>query len=706
MSIGLNGFGRIGKCVFLQLIDSTDLHVAAINAPEFNIKKLEIYLKHDSVHHYNKDFQVEIIDEDTFSINGRKTHLFRNRDATQLKWRDYGINHIIDATGVYLTEEKARQHDVDYVVMSAPAKDDTPVFVQGANLNTYKGEKIVSGASCTTNCITPVLRHLSDHYGINNANFTTIHASTASQKVVDTAHSKSRTERSIFNNMIPHTTGATSSICKILPQLNGKIHGTSVRVPTNSVSLVDLSVELKNDVSFESLLNTLQTDNMLQISTECLVSSDFISTRCPSIIDTNASMHLGGNRFKIMIWYDNEWSYASQMIKLIHHMCNYGKTNKFFIENINFKNKNVVLRLDMNVPMKDGKVTDDFRIVSALPTINRILKDEPNRLVILSHMGRPNGYDEKYSLKLIHPILEKYVNNPITFLKEGITDNSLTQMNACNDKIFLMENMRFHKEETKYTSIDSSTNDVFRTIQRLGDVYVNDAFGCVHRDHLSIKGIRCEERAYGYLIDKELRALDTITKNKDGGKILAIIGGGKMEDKLELLKNLCKKVDTIYIAGGNINSLMKNDMTEYLSEIGSHKANIVLMVDGLSAQGLEDIPHHMSTKYLSKYASFFDIGIQSFSQLHKLITEHDIVFWNGTLGVVEDEKYKGGSDLLVKTLMHEMRSVPSKRVIVGGGDTGGFVNNYEHNFTHISTGGGAAIEYITFDTLTGLDIFS
>ena len=133
MSIGLNGFGRIGKCVFLQLIDSSDLHVAAINAPDFNIQKLEIYLKHDSVHHYRKDFQVEIIDEDTFSINGRKTHLFRNRDATQLKWRDYGINHIIDATGVYLTEEKARQHDVDYVVMSAPAKDDTPIFVQGAN---------------------------------------------------------------------------------------------------------------------------------------------------------------------------------------------------------------------------------------------------------------------------------------------------------------------------------------------------------------------------------------------------------------------------------------------------------------------------------------------------------------------------------------------------------------------------------------------
>ena len=202
-----------------------------------------------------------------------------------------------------------------------------------------------------------------------------------------------------------------------------------------------------------------------------------------------------------------------------------------------------------------------------------------------------------------------------------------------------------------------------------------------------------------------MRALDTITKNKDGGKILAIIGGGKMEDKLELLKNLCKKVDTIYIAGGNINSLMKNDMTEYLSEIGSHKAKIVLMVDGLCGTNMEDIPHHISTKYLSKNDSFFDIGIQSFSQLHQLITDHDIVFWNGTLGVVENEKYKNGSDLLVKTLIHEMRLSPSKRVIVGGGDTGGFVNKYDNLVTHISTGGGASIEYITFDTLVGLKQF-
>lgn len=204
--------------------------------------------------------------------------------------------------------------------------------------------------------------------------------------------------------------------------------------------------------------------------------------------------------------------------------------------------------------------------------------------------------------------------------------------------------------------------------------------------------------------------MNIIVQNNNNGsdKILAIIGGGKMDDKLELLKNLCKKVDTIYIAGGNINSLLKNNMTDYLSEIRSHKAKIVLMTDGLCASNLIDLPKHISTDLLDLNGSnenFFDIGIESFSQLQQLISKHDIVFWNGTLGVVEDAKYKKGSDLLVHTLINELRMIPNKKIIVGGGDTAGFVNKYNHNFTHISTGGGAAIEYITHDTLIGMDIF-
>lgn len=702
--IGLNGFGRIGKCIFLQLIHNTDLHIKTINAPEFDIHKLEHYLKFDSVHHYDKKFDVKILDENSFSVNGRITHVIRNRDAKQLNWSSYGINHVIDATGVYLTTEKAKQHNVEYLIMSAPAKDDTPLFVYGANHKTYAGEKIVSGASCTTNCITPVLRHLEEHYGIRNANFTTIHASTASQKVVDAAHSKSRTDRSIFNNIIPHTTGASSSIYKVIPSLEGKIVGTSIRVPVNNVSLVDLNVELSKTTTLSELLDIMREDPYLQLTNTNLVSSDFISTECPSIIDSTACMHLGDNRFKLMVWYDNEWSYASQVIKLAQLMCSHAQKDRFYIDNHCFTGRNVVLRLDLNVPMKNGVITDDYRITSSLPTIRRILSDGPKRLVILSHMGRPTGRDPKCSTRLLISRLEMYLNMTVIFLPDGVSQSSLDILQQEEQTIYLMENMRFHEEETEYKNMDPD-NEVVKLIQRFGDIYVNDAFGCAHRDHLSIKGINTPDRAYGYLIHTELQALNAITKNSSNQKILAIIGGGKMDDKLELLKNLCKKADHIFIAGGNINSLLKNDMTKYLEEIGSHKAKITLMTDGLSASNLNETPTHISTQESSPNENFFDIGIQSLNRLHQLISQHDIIFWNGTLGVVEDAKYKKGSELLVTMLMEELKSHPKKKVIVGGGDTAGFVNKFEHGFTHISTGGGAAIEYITFDTLTGLELF-
>ena len=705
LSIGINGFGRIGKCVFLQLIYNPNMDVKVINAPDFDIQNMEYYLKRDSVHQYNKHFHVSIVDDNTFEINGKTIHVLRNRDASQLEWKKYGVNHIIDATGVYLTEEKASQHDVDYIVMSAPAKDNSPLFVYGANEQKYKGQKIVSNASCTTNCITPVLRHLSEKYGIKQANFTTIHASTASQKVVDTAHSKSRTNRSIFNNIIPHSTGASSSIAKILPELEGKIVGTSVRVPVNSVSLVDLNVELENETTLNDLFETMKADSYLQVVKENIVSSDLLSTECPSIVDEKASLELGNNHFKFMIWYDNEWSYASQLIKLIKVIYEHN-SHPHFIENIDFHNKNVLLRLDLNVPVKDGIITSNFRITSALPTIKRILKDEPNRLIIVSHFGRPKCNDEQFSMKFLVPELEQLLGKHIGFLNDGLHDNTLQRINSEPDyKIYLMENLRFHEEETKYKTMDLTNNMPYNVIQQLGTVYVNDAFGCMHRDHLSIAGVQMTEKAYGYLIDKELSALQSITKNESSKKILAIIGGGKMDDKLELLKNLSKKVDHIYICGGNINSILKNDMADYLQEISSNKSEISLMCDGLCAENLQDDPKHITSDKLNSNESFFDIGMKSLNHLHKLIKQHDVVFWNGTLGVVEDERYKQGSEALVYMLKQELNRCDDKKVIVGGGDTGGFTNNYKHNFTHISTGGGASIEYISFDTLPGLEYF-
>jgi glyceraldehyde 3-phosphate dehydrogenase len=702
--VGLNGFGRIGKCIFLQLIHHDKMQINAINAPNFDILKLEKYLKHDSVHHYNKEFQIEIVDNDSFLLNGRKIHILRDYCAENLPWRKYGIDLVMDASGCYLTTEKAKLHNVDKIIMSAPPTDDTPLFVYGANHEQYKGEQIISNASCTTNCIAPVLHHLHDHYTITSANFTTIHASTASQKVVDTAGSNSRTDRSIFNNIIPHSTGASASIIRIIPELTDKIAGTSVRIPINNVSLVDLNVELDTDTSLQDILITMKANPYLQVCDNRLVSSDYTSTTCPSIIDQYASMHLGGNQYKILIWYDNEWSYTHQLLQMAMEMQKYQLCDKFHIENMDFRRKNVILRLDLNLPMHDGKITSAFRLQSAIPTIRKILDGGASRLVIMSHLGRPIHKDITYSLFTMVPILEAYLDETIGFLSNGLSYATIDELDDNAHRIYLLENLRFHEEETNYND-KGFDNEAVHCIQHLGKIYVNDAFGCLHRDHLSICGIRSGTKGYGYLVEKELTKLDFIIKNTDSHKILAIIGGGKMDDKMELLKNLCKKVDTIYICGGNINSLIKKDMDDYLKEISSHKSNIVLMEDGMCARTLADPSFENSTENLKADEYFFDIGTKSLQTLESLFKEHDVIFWNGTLGVVEDSKYKAGSELCVQYLKSSMKTDSDKKVIVCGGDTGGFVNKYEHNFTHISTGGGASIEYITFNGLVGLNQF-
>ena len=222
-AIGINGLGRIGKIVFLQLIEA-NANVAAINVPDIEISNFETYLLYDSNHHYPLNWDIEIIDKESFSVNGRVIKLLNSRDARSLNWRKYGIKRHY-ATGVFLTQEAAQNHNVDYLIMCAPAKDNTPSFMVGGNHEKYNGERIVSNVSCTSNAIIPCLRALNDEFGIEDANFITVHSATASQQCVDTVKFKNRTSRSLFNNIIPHTTGASKAIYSILPELKGKVHG-------------------------------------------------------------------------------------------------------------------------------------------------------------------------------------------------------------------------------------------------------------------------------------------------------------------------------------------------------------------------------------------------------------------------------------------------------------------------------------------------
>ena len=541
--IGINGFGRIGKCIFLILLQHNDFCVSAINAPDFDIQKMEKYLKNDTVHKYSKDFSIEIIDNDNFKINGHLVHVFRDRDPKNISWISYNIEIVVDATGAFLTEEKIKLHNSKFSIMTAPPKDKTPMFVYGANHIKYKGENHISNASCTTNAITPILRFLQTNYKILDANFTTIHAATASQKVVDTVSSKNRTSRSIFNNIIPHTTGASSSIGEIVPEVNGKIKGTSVRVPVNNVSLIDLNVRLEILTTLDCIIKNMEKSPFIKVCYENLVSSDYITTTCPSIIDKNACMNLGNNQFKLMIWYDNEWSYANQVVKSIEMIDDYDKKDEYFIENINLTNQNIVMRVDFNVPMKDDIILSDYRVKSSIKTIKYLLDSGANRIVLMSHLGRPKGRDSKFSLRPVVKILENLLDEKVGFLEDGIENTSLAPLNGSfwsrPRRVFLLENLRFHKEETEWKKMEpDEMTDFYNTVRQLGNVYINDAFGSAHRDHFSINGFDYETKGYGYLIQKELKALKLITENPYKQKTLAIIGGGKMDDKLAMLKNL------------------------------------------------------------------------------------------------------------------------------------------------------------------------
>jgi glyceraldehyde 3-phosphate dehydrogenase len=324
--IGINGFGRIGKCIFLQLLKEPTIEVTAINIPDSDTKYFETYIKYDSTHKYDNNFDIKVINDNEILFNNKKISILKNRNASELNWKDFGINYVIDATGVYLTQEKAKMHNVDYIIMCSPPKDNTPTFVYGGNHEKYSGEKIISNASCTTNCIVPVLKLLDEKYLIKKCNFTTIHATTASQTTADNHNVKSRINRAILNNIIPHTTGASSSIYEVLPNLKNKIKGTSLRVPVSNVSIVDINIELEKESKFEEILGYLENSSeIIKINKLNLVSSDFMSSIYPSIIDKSASIDLDNNSYKLMIWYDNEWSYSAQVIRLLKHIIEFNK---------------------------------------------------------------------------------------------------------------------------------------------------------------------------------------------------------------------------------------------------------------------------------------------------------------------------------------------------------------------------------------------
>ncbi|MGD8840634.1 MAG: type I glyceraldehyde-3-phosphate dehydrogenase, partial [Gammaproteobacteria bacterium] len=319
--VGINGFGRIGRMVFRAAQDFDDVEIVGINDlldPDY----LAYMLRYDSVH---GRFQGEIaVDGNTLIVNGSKIRLSAERDPAELKWNELDIDVVVESTGLFLTAETAQKHidaGARKVIMSAPSKDDTPMFVFGVNHESYAGESIISNASCTTNCLAPIARVVDDNFGIKRGLMTTVHAVTASQKTVDGPSMKDwRGGRGILDNIIPSSTGAAKAVGKVLPQLNGKLTGMAFRVPTPDVSVVDLTVELNNGASYDDICAAMKKASegamkgVLAYTEDKVVSTDFRGESCTSIFDAEAGIQMDETFVKLVSWYDNEWGYSCKVV--------------------------------------------------------------------------------------------------------------------------------------------------------------------------------------------------------------------------------------------------------------------------------------------------------------------------------------------------------------------------------------------------------
>ena len=330
IKVGINGFGRIGRMAFRAIVQdfSNDIEVVGIN-DLLDADYLAYMLKYDSVH---GNFKGDVaVDGNNLVVNGKTIRLTAERDPSDLAWGDINVDLVLECTGFFLTEETCQKHidaGAKKVVMSAPSKDTTPMFVYGVNHEKYAGQNIVSAASCTTNCLAPIAKVLNDNWGIKRGLMSTVHAATATQKTVDGPSMKDwRGGRGILENIIPSSTGAAKAVGVVLPELNGKLTGMAFRVPTSDVSVVDLTVELDKPAKYEEICKAMKAasetagiGDTLSYTDEKVVSTDFRGCGYSSIFDAEAGIALDETFVKVVSWYDNEYGYTCNMLRFARHV--------------------------------------------------------------------------------------------------------------------------------------------------------------------------------------------------------------------------------------------------------------------------------------------------------------------------------------------------------------------------------------------------
>ena len=328
IKIGINGFGRIGRLVFRAAMDKADkIEIVGIN-DLIDVEYMAYMLRYDTMHGQFKG-SIEVKDG-KLVVNGHAIRVTAEKDPANLKWDEVGAEYVVESTGLFLTKEKAEAHikaGAKRVVMSAPSKDDTPMFVMGVNNQTYAGQPIVSNASCTTNCLAPIAKVLNDKFGMVEGLMTTVHSTTATQKTVDGPSMKDwRGGRAASGNIIPSSTGAAKAVGKVIPALNGKLTGMSLRVPTLDVSVVDLTCTLAKETTYDEICKAMkeasegELKGILGYTEDAVVSSDFLGDPRTSIFDAKAGIQLSPKFVKVVSWYDNEWGYSNKVVELNQHM--------------------------------------------------------------------------------------------------------------------------------------------------------------------------------------------------------------------------------------------------------------------------------------------------------------------------------------------------------------------------------------------------
>jgi len=330
IKVGINGFGRIGRFVFRAAAERSDIEIVGIN-DLIDVEYMAYMLKYDSTHgRFNGT--VDVVDGHLV-VNGKTVRVSAQRNPEELRWNEIDVDVVVESTGLFLTDETARKHikaGAKKVVMSAPSKDETPMYVCGVNQDKYTGQDIVSNASCTTNCLAPIAKVLNDNWGIADGLMTTVHATTATQKTVDSPSAKDwRGGRGASQNIIPSSTGAAKAVGKVIPELNGKLTGMSFRVPTPNVSVVDLTVNLKTPASYDEICQAMKKaaqgplKGILGYTEDDVVSNDFIGETCTSVFDAGAGIALTDTFVKVVSWYDNEIGYSNKVLDLVSFITEY-----------------------------------------------------------------------------------------------------------------------------------------------------------------------------------------------------------------------------------------------------------------------------------------------------------------------------------------------------------------------------------------------